>query len=111
MDDHRRNPRNPVETLVKVERGEQTYLGTSLNVSMTGIACELPYRPEEAKPMLLSFRLSLKDRPISTWATPVWTVRAGDKWHVGFEFNNLDSSHHTAIADHLSELWQQQHNL
>lgn len=111
MEDHRRNPRNPIETLIKVERGDQSYLGTSLNVSLTGLACELPYRPEEAKPMLVSFRLSLKERPITTWATPVWSVRSDDKWRVGFEFNDLDSSHHAIIADHLSEKWQREHNI
>jgi c-di-GMP-binding flagellar brake protein YcgR len=112
MDDHRRYPREGVQTLVKVVRGPNTYLGTSLNISLSGMACEFPQAVyEEDKALQLSFRLSLKDRPITTWARPIWSARVDDKWQVGFRFESLDSAHHRAIADHLSAVWELEHRL
>ena len=111
MDDHRRFNRSEVATLVKIESGGQTLLGTSLNISLTGLGCELTQDLQSTKPVLVSFRLSLKDRPITTWAEPIWSSRIDDKWRVGFKYVELDSAHHRAIADYLSEIWQQEHNL
>lgn len=109
--DHRQQPRYELETLVKIEKNDQKLLGTSVDVSLKGLSLELVTPIQSTEPWLISFRLTLKDRPITTWAAPVWSVRSGNHWRIGFEFKDLDSQHHTAIADYISSVWQKSHSI
>jgi len=107
--DHRQQFRYDLDTLVKIEQDGQSVLATSLDVGLTGMGCVVTTELAADKPLLISFRLSLKDKPITTWAKLVWSYKTNNKWRIGLEFSELDSGHHRAIADFLSNNWQVAH--
>lgn len=107
--DHRRTSRFPLETLVKLQRGQATLLATSTDIGLHGICVEMVSFEDPDSPLLISFRLRPADAPITTWSQPIWHTVLGNKVRLGLEFKDLDSKHHRDIADFLSESWQRAH--
>lgn len=104
----RRLPRPKLITALEVQDQGQVYAGQTINISLSGMMCELPVEYTSTRPLLIAFKLG--GQRVATWATPVWSHRKGDGlFRIGLEFINLDSNHYTAIADFVAEYWLAQH--
>jgi hypothetical protein len=103
--EQRKFPRSKLATLIKVADNEKVFLGETIDISQHGMSCELAVELKEARPLLLSFRLNPKDKPITIWATPIWTVASQNKYKTGFKFDELDSNSYTRISDFIAASW------
>lgn len=108
--DLRRLPRPKLSTTLDVQDRGKVYAGKTVNISLTGLMCDLPEEYTNTQPIMISFKLGTSKPKITTWATPVWSHKLGDKlFRVGLEYINLDSSHYQAIADFVAESWLNDH--
>lgn len=104
--DLRRLPRPRLSTTLDVQDQGKVYAGQTVNISLTGMMCEVPVEYTSTRPILITFRLGANGYRVATWATPIWSHRLGDgRYRIGLEFINLDSAHYTAIADFVADAW------
>lgn len=103
--EQRKFPRSKLATLIKVADNDKVFLGETIDISQYGMSCEMAVELTEARPLLLSFRLNPKDKPITIWATPIWTVTKQNKYRIGLKFNEVDSGVYARISDFVAAGW------
>lgn len=103
--EQRKFPRSKLAALIKVADNDKVYLGETIDISQYGMSCELAVELNESRPLLLSFRLSPKDKPITIWATPMWTVARENKHRIGLKFHDVDSGVYARISDYVAAGW------
>ncbi len=110
--EYRRLPRPKLNTTLKVMDEGKTYQGRTLDISLSGMMCEVPVEYLETRPILVSFKMSARDKRITTWATPVWSHQEkSGVFKVGIQFLQLDSAHYAQVADYVAAHWMEQQSV